>query len=141
MDSEEGLARPSRVVVEEGLRLKGRSERTLSIADDASETLSKMQSRWDPASTDIVFLDDRGEPVKPDRVSRRFKFYAEKAELADRITFHSCRHTTGTWLAMKGVPLRVIQGILGHSQASTTEVYTHLVDGMAERAMTETFGS
>jgi integrase len=125
----------------EGFRTKGGSERTLPIVGDALETLSDMNSRRDPASTDIVFLDDQEDPVKPDRVSRRFKFYAEKAELADRITFHSCRHTTGTWLAMKGVPLRVIQGILGHSQASTTEVYTHLVDGMTERAMTETFGS
>jgi integrase len=125
----------------EGFRTKSGSERTLPIVGDALETLSNMNSRRDPASTDIVFLDDRGEPVKPDRVSRRFKFYAEKADLADRITFHSCRHTTGTWLAMKGVPLRVIQGILGHAQASTTEVYTHLVDGMTERAMTETFGS
>jgi site-specific recombinase XerD len=42
---------------------------------------------------------------------------------------------------MENVPTRVIQGRLGHSQTSTTEIYTQRADGVAERAVEETFGS
>jgi len=34
------------------------------------------------------------------------------------LSFHSCRHTAGSWLSMQGVPLRVISEILGHSSTA-----------------------
>ena len=79
---------------------------------------------------------------KPDRSSRRFKFYVRKAKLSDRkeLSFHSCRHTTGSWLSMQGVPLRVISEILGHSSTQVTEMYSHLSPDVMDRAMEETFG-
>jgi site-specific recombinase XerD len=80
---------------------------------------------------------------KPDRVSKRFKFYVREAGLSDReeLSFHSCRHTTGSWLSMQGVPLRVISEILGHSSTQVTEMYSHLSPEVMDRAMEETFGS
>ena len=125
----------------EGFKAKGGSERVIPLAGDAVEVLADMKARRSPSSADPVFIDSRGKKVRPDRVSRRFSFYVDLAKLPERLSFHSCRHTTGTWLAMKNVPTRVIQGILGHSQVSTTEVYTHMADGMAERAMEDTFGA
>jgi site-specific recombinase XerD len=82
-----------------------------------------------------------GDPVRPNRITRRFKAMAEKAERDDRIHFHSLRHTTGSWLSMRGVPLRHIQAILGHSTTAVTEMYSHLAPETLDRAMEETFGA
>jgi site-specific recombinase XerD len=41
---------------------------------------------------------------------------------------------------MKGVPMRVIQGLLGHSSQNVTERYSHLQPEVMEKAMEETFG-
>jgi site-specific recombinase XerD len=88
-------------------------------------------------------VDANGDVPQPDRVSKRFKFYVRKARLSDReeLSFHSCRHTTGSRLSMQGVPLRVISEILGHSNTQVTEMYSHLSPEVMDRAMEETFGS
>lgn len=89
-----------------------------------------------------VFLDGRDLPPKPSRMSKRFKFYVRKAKLPERerLSFHNLRHTTGSWLAMQGVPMRVIQQILGHSTIQVTERYSHLSPEVLVKAMEETFG-
>ena len=76
-------------------------------------------------------------------MSKRFKFYVRKAKLPERerLSFHNLRHTTGSWLAMQGVPMRVIQQILGHSTIQVTERYSHLSLEVLVKAMDETFGS
>lgn len=70
-------------------------------------------------------------------------FYAREAKLQnrDRLHFHSLRHTTASWLAMKGVPMRVIQQIFGHASASQTEIYSHPQPEVMQQAMAETFGN
>ena len=42
------------------------------------------------------------------------------------ITLHTLRHTSGSWLAMEGVPLRAIRKLMGHRSITTTERYAHL---------------
>jgi integrase len=88
------------------------------------------------------FADANGHMPKPDRVSNRFKFYVRKAKLSDReeLSFHSCHHTTGSWLSMQGVPLRVISEVLGHSNTQVTEMCSHLSPEVMDRAIEETFG-
>ncbi len=49
------------------------------------------------------------------------------------------RHTCASWLTMNGVPLRVVQEILGHSSVSVTERYSHLAPGAMRVAMESTF--
>jgi site-specific recombinase XerD len=95
-----------------------------------------------PLDNEPVFVDADGDVPKPDRVSKRFKFYVRTAKLPNRkdLSFHSCRHTTGSWLSMQGVPLRVISEILGHSNTQVTEMYSHLSPEVMDRAMEETFG-
>lgn len=60
--------------------------------------------------------------------------------LGEQIQFHSLWHTTGSWLTMKGVPIRVIQAIVGHSSLSVTERYGHLAPETLDAATEETFG-
>lgn len=87
-----------------------------------------------------VFTDRDGKPVRSGWVTKWFKDMARKPGLDERVRFHSLRHTTASWLAMKGVPMRVIQSILGHSIVNVTERYFHLVPETLGAAMEETFG-
>lgn len=43
-----------------------------------------------------------------------------------RVTFHTLRHTFGSWLALEGVPLRTIQDLMGHKTIAMTVRYSHL---------------
>ena len=126
----------------DGFTSKNGRERLVPVVGRALESLREMYGARDPLDAAPVFVDGDGKPLKPDRVSRRFKFYVRKAKLpeADRLSFHSCRHTCGSWLSIQGVPLRTISEILGHSSTSVTEVYSHLQPDVMERAMNETFG-
>ena len=94
----------------------------------------------EPGLSGPVFTDRDGEPIRPGRVTTWFKDMARKAGLDERIHFHSLRHTTGSWLSMRGVPMRHIQAILGHSDRNVTEKYSHLAPETLHRAMEETFG-
>ena len=63
-----------------------------------------------------------------------------KLSKREELSFHSCRHTTGSWLSMQDVPLRVISEILGHSNIKVTEMRNQLSPEVMDRAMEETFG-
>jgi integrase len=133
----------SRLVVRnrDGFTAKSGDERTVPLKGGALKTLKSMKSERSPSDKDPVFVDADGDQLKAERVSKRFKFYVRKASLPNQeeLSFHSCRHTTGSWLSMKGVPLRVISEILGHSSTQVTETYSHLSPEVMERAMEETF--
>jgi integrase len=57
-------------------------------------------------------------------VKTAFNKAAERAGIPD-CTSHTLRHTAGTWMAQRGVPIHEIGGYLGHSEAMTTELYAH----------------
>jgi integrase len=118
-------------------RTKGNAERRIPLRGDAEHVLAQMH---EPVISGHVFTDRNGKPIRLDRVTKRFKDMAREAELDERIHFHSLRHTTGSWLSMRGVPMRHIQAILGHSSTSVTEMYSHLAPETLDRAMEETFG-
>jgi integrase/recombinase XerC len=121
-------------------RSKSGHERSVPLAGEAVEVLERLKQESETDSDEHVLKDRRGKPIKPDRISSRFKTFARKAKLDERIHFHSLRHTCGAWLTMKGVPLRVTQEVLGHQESSTTEIYSHLQPGVMKKAMQETFG-
>lgn len=61
-------------------------------------------------------------------LSKRFKAYARKAGLPEHITFHSLRHTFGSWLAQGGVGLSTLQRLMGHSDWRSTAGYVGAFD-------------
>jgi integrase len=86
---------------------------------------------------DLVFTDELGRPLSRYVVTRRFHRLLERAGLPKR-SFHSLRHTAATLLLSQGVPLRVIQELLGHSQLSTTaDIYTHVLPALMADASTK----
>jgi site-specific recombinase XerD len=71
-------------------------------------------------------------PWQPDTVSHHFKATARTAGLECRL--HDLRHTYGSWLVMRGVPLRTVQLLMGHQDSKTTERYAHLSAAHLEEA-------
>lgn len=57
-------------------------------------------------------------------LQRKFKYYAEKAGLNPSYTFHSLRHGFATRLLERGTPINIVSLALGHSDISTTGIYT-----------------
>ena len=102
----------------QNLRTEGNRERLVPFRGGAEEALISLYP--DPEAEGPVFTDRDGEPIWAGRATTRFKDMARKADLDERIHFHSLRHTTGSWLAMKGIFMKVIQEILGHSSLSVT---------------------
>lgn len=126
----------------EDFNTKSGDERVVPLKADALARIREMHERRAPTLDEPVFLDSRNKSPRADRVSKRFKFYVRKAKLKDkeRISFHNLRHTTGSWLAMKGVPMQIIQKILGHSSIQVTERYSHLQPDVMAQAMEKAFG-
>lgn len=120
-------------------KTKGNAERRVPLVGDALDTLRRMDEDRTDDLDGPVFVDRRGLPVRPDRMTKRFKTMAGVAGLDERVRFHSLRHTCGAWLSMKGVPMRIIQAILGHSSISVTERYSHLAPETLDQAMQQTF--
>jgi site-specific recombinase XerD len=138
MDVHEGT-----VVVrsDETHQTKTAAERTVHVSPEAQSILERLSEARDPTGEDFIFQGPESDQLSHALTSRYFRKYRRKVGLSDDLTFPSLRHTTGSWLSMRGVPLRHIQDILGHSSTSVTEIYSHLAPMTLDRAMEETFGS
>lgn len=115
---------------------KGNAEPRVPLRGGTEGALRTMH---EDALSGPVLTDRDGEAIRPDRVTRRFKDMVEVAGLDERLQFHSLRHTCASWLAMQGVPLRTMQAIMGHSEISVTERYSHLQPEVMSQAMQQTF--
>ncbi len=71
-------------------------------------------------------------PWQPDSVTHHFQRTAKAAGLSCRL--HDLRHTYGSWLVMKGVPLYTVGKLMGHQDAKTTQIYAHLSQSHLEEA-------
>lgn len=107
---------------------KGEKERLVPFGEYAREWLKeylekarpKLISGRDPG---FVFLNPLGRPMSRQGVWKVIKKYALKAGLM-RVTPHTLRHSFATHMLQRGADLRYVQAMLGHSDISTTQVYT-----------------
>jgi len=128
---------------QEGVPPKSGNERRMPLRSDARKVIRRLSREREDELDGPVFTDRQGKAIKRGRVTKRFKFFVRTAKLKNRedLSIHSLRHTTGSWLAMRGVPIQQIQAILGHSTTNVTERYSHLAPDTLDRAMEETFGN
>ena len=113
---------------------KGRKERIVPFGDRASELLRKY-TEWSRNEllrnrlSDTLFLNFRGEPLSRKGLWKMIKGYAVKSGITKNIKPHILRHSFATHLIQNGADLRIVQELLGHSDISTTQIYTHLDRG------------
>lgn len=110
---------------------KGDKSRLVPIGDAAKDMLADYlgaarQSLLRARKSDYVFLTSRGGPMTRQAFWARVKRWAKEAGVGQSVSPHVFRHSFATHLLNHGADLRAVQAMLGHSDISTTEVYTHV---------------
>ncbi len=110
---------------------KGSKERIVPIGNHALEWINKYISEVrgkivnSSMTNDILFLNMRGKQLTRMGVWKIIKSYAENLGL-ENVHPHTFRHSFATHLLEGGADLRAVQEMLGHSDISTTQIYTHI---------------
>jgi excisionase family DNA binding protein len=99
-------------------RTKFNKERSIPITPQIEELLKSIEHRGP-----YVFINDKGERLLEDFVTKKFKAYCRETGLDESIHFHSLRKTGATWAAANGATPLAIRELLGHSSIRTTEIY------------------
>jgi len=101
---------------------KSKRIRTIPMNQNVIDLLIKRNE----SCNDVDSVFDYLQTASPSIISQRFKSYILKANINKQFHFHSLRHTFASWLVQNGVSIYYISKLLGHSNISTTEIYSHL---------------
>lgn len=109
---------------------KGSKERLVPFGEEAAEWLQRYLAHGRPLllsePSDVLFPSQRGAQMTRQTFWHRIKFYAKVAGISAELSPHTLRHAFATHLLNHGADLRVVQLLLGHSDLSTTQIYTHV---------------
>jgi len=120
------------------IRGKGGKVRVVFISDEAKEAVKKyLAARKD--MSDALFVQIENEigkkenkkisgPLTRRSIERIVKHHAIKSGISKKVSPHTMRHLFATDLLSNGADLRSVQMMLGHSNISTTQIYTHVTD-------------
>lgn len=121
---------------------KGMKERIVPIGraaiDSIQHYLADCRPRIDHHRSDLLFLSRTGKPLERIGLWMLIEKLGRRCGLLKRISPHVLRHCFATHLLGGGADLRVVQELLGHSDISTTQIYTH-VDSTRLKAMHSKF--
>lgn len=113
---------------------KGSKERIVPLGSVSAEFLQQYLEKVRPKlthagrNTNIVFLAFGGHELTRQRFWQIIRAYGRKANIKKALTPHILRHSFATHLLDNGADLRSVQELLGHSDISTTQIYTHLTN-------------
>ena len=110
---------------------KGSKERLVPMGEEAVVWLERYlrdgrNGLLNGRPSDVVFPSQRGEQMTRQTFWHRIKHHAQVAGIGKTLSPHTLRHAFATHLLNHGADLRVVQMLLGHSDLSTTQIYTHV---------------
>lgn len=119
------------------VQAKGRKDRNVMLPVDILDLLRDWwkerptgQDKDVPAPERVLFPGYRGKHLSARQLSRLFKETAREAGITKPVTLHTLRHSFATHLLERGVDIRVIQALLGHTKLTTTARYASVATGM-----------
>jgi integrase/recombinase XerC len=129
------------------LKGKGKKERIVPITRNAAKWIhSYLENPERHQATDghqvekdpnAIFLNKYGKRLTSRSIDRHFEAYLKKSGLAGKATPHTLRHTIATHWLEKGMDLKTIQTMLGHSALATTTIYTKVSNNLKIKTYNE----
>ena len=119
------------------VRGKGQKDRPIFISDAAAESIQRYLNKRSDTLSPLFIRYSGSQDITNDgefkrltarSVQRLIQNYARKAGITKKVTPHTLRHSFATDLLMNGADLRSVQSMLGHSNISTTQIYTHVTN-------------
>ena len=112
---------------------KGSKERVIPIGDYAKEYLEKYiyeyrSSMLKKENNEYIFLNNHGKQMTRQGFFKIIKKMAKEKGIQKELSPHTLRHSFASHLLKYGADLRTIQELLGHSDISTTQIYTHITN-------------
>jgi integrase/recombinase XerD len=134
------LSQPS-LFIPQGKHFK---DRYVPLGETAQKYLSEYLQKIRPlllrafassreTSSSLLFLGRCGGRLDVGGVEQKLRIYGERAKIKKYLTIHVFRHTLATEMLRRGADLRQIQELLGHRNLTTTQIYTHIVQGELKR--------
>jgi len=115
---------------------KGNKERIIPFGTKAREVLNdylNLRAQIGSTSSDVLFVNENGQALYPMAVQRMVKKYLMQIPGLVQKSPHILRHSYATHLINRGAGIRTVKDLLGHSNLSTTQIYTHVsIDHLKE---------
>jgi len=125
------------------VRGKGNKERVVLMGRPAAEAMRRYLARGRPKlaapSEPALFVNRDGHRLSGRSIQQIVRRHALRAGLDQRVFPHLFRHSFATHLLDGGAELRVVQELLGHASANTTQIYTHVTEQQQRQVYTQAF--
>lgn len=117
---------------------KGGKERVIPIGDLAMSWVANYYNNVRPTqlkdtASAYLFLNDHGSQLTRQGIWKIIKQIVGEAGITKDVSPHTLRHSFATHILENGADLRIVQELLGHSNISTTQIYTHITDERANK--------